>query len=127
MLRSTKEWDVRCPRALARMFPVRRGYYYKVDREQARKIVRILAKAYGINPPIVRPGPPERGCNGQYFEGQIWVHARAHMKSVFHEFYHHLDDETCGKYRSDDRKGGSSSLAWQFADLMFESLRMQRI
>jgi hypothetical protein len=90
-------------------------------------MVRILAKAYGILPPKIMPVGPERGCNGQYSEGQIWVHARAHMKSVFHEFYHHLDDETRGKYRSDDRNGGSSSLAWQFADLMFESLRSKRV
>jgi hypothetical protein len=37
MLRASKQWDVRCPRALVRLFPVRRGYYYKIDRRMAQR------------------------------------------------------------------------------------------
>lgn len=131
MLRATKAWDVRCPKALARMFPVRRGYYYKVDREQARKIVKILSRAYEIPVPEILEETP-RGCNGWY-EGQwhpdgkqhwsrIAIHARGHMKTVFHEWYHHLDSVTRGKYNSDDRK----QLAWQFADRLFDVLRITK-
>jgi len=127
MLSKTREWDLRCPRALMNMFPVRRGYYYKVDRKQARKIVRILARAYGVPVPTVCDTAPDKGYNGTYwYNGErIQVHARCHMKSVFHEFYHHLENKTNGKYDSNDRRGGASSYAWQFADHLFDLLRVQ--
>lgn len=125
MLRKTKEWDVRCPRKLTRMFPraERRGYYYKVNRRQAQKICRALSKIYGVSVPAVSPDPPPSGWNGAYRSGTVWVHARAHLKSVFHEWYHHLDFATRGRYNSDDRQSGPSSLAWQFADRLFDVFR----
>jgi hypothetical protein len=130
MLRKTKTWDVRCPPALKRMFPrsARRGYYYKVDRQQARRICGIMSRAYGVTVPHVMIDRPPPGWNGAYeWQGRgfgvIWVHGRAHLKSVFHEWYHHLDAATRGRYDSDDRRGGPSSLAWQFADRLFDALR----
>lgn len=131
MLRKTKEWDVRCPPALARMFPVRSGYYYKIDRAQARRICRVLAKAYGIEPPTVSAEPPGKGFNGLCWllpggKARIDVHGRGHIKTTFHEFYHALDHATHGKYNSDDRHGGDTSLAWQFADRLFEIFRKTR-
>jgi len=131
MIRATKEWDIRCPRALVEMFPVRRGYYYKVDRDQARKIVEILNKAYGVTAKaVISPDKPENGNNGtcHYRVGYslIDVHARGHMKTVFHEWYHHLEHATRGVYNSSDRKGGPSSLAWQFADRLFDKLRSKK-
>lgn len=132
MLRASREWDVRCPKALARMFPVRKGYYYKVDRQQAQRICRLLSKAYGITTPTIGVEGPERGNNGECWylpnsrQSLIKVHARAHIKSVFHEWYHSLDYATKGKYRSDDRRGGPSSLAWQFADRLFEVFRVMK-
>lgn len=125
MLRKTRTWDVRCPAALARLYPrsMRRGYYYKVTREEAQEICRLLSKEYGVPTPRVMPTAPTHGCNGQALPGKIWVHGRAHMKSVFHEWYHTLEWATDGRYDSSDRKGGPSSLAWQFADQMFDALR----
>ena len=107
------------------MFPVRRGYYYKVDRAQAQRIVALLAAAYKVRAPVVQPDRPSwPGANGEYQHGgKIWVHTRGHMKTPIHEFYHHLDWCTRGKYDSNDRKGGPSSLAWQFADMVFEKFR----
>lgn len=124
MLRN-KQWDVRCPKALTRMFPraMRRGYYYKVDRRQAQRICALLSKAYGVSTPVVQANGPPTGWNGAYQDGRVWVHARAHLKSVFHEWYHHLDDATHGRFNSDDRNGGDSSLAWQFADRLFDVFR----
>lgn len=139
MLKASKTWDVRCPMALARMFPVRRGYYYKVDRMQARKIVSILSRAYNVTVPTILEETP-KGCNGWYqvarprntathrvlttfVYGKIAVHARGHMKTVFHEWYHHLDAATGGKYDSDDRK----QLAWEFADRLFDKLRQTKV
>jgi len=124
MLRQTKTWDVRCPQGLARMFPraKRKGYYYKVDREQAQEICRLLSKEYGVPVPKVQPETPV-DCNGAALPGKVWMHGRAHMKTVFHEWYHTLEWYTKGKYNSHDRQGGPSSLAWQFADRMFDALR----
>lgn len=128
MIRSTREWDIRCPRSLTRLFPVRAGYYYKVDREQAQKIVRTLAKCYAVPVPFIASKLPPKGCNGMYDPRicTIYIHGRGHIKTVFHEFYHHLDDMTDGRYSSSDRQGGDTSLAWQFADRLFEVFRKQR-
>jgi len=122
MLRATKTWDVRCPKELKQMFRApRRGYWFKVDRATARTVVRILAKAYGVRPPSVTDFGPDAGCNGQYGGGKIYMYARGHLKTVFHEFYHHLDEATGGRYDSDDDK----QHAWNFADLMFNELRTE--
>lgn len=130
MLRANKSWDVRCPAALQRMFPKakRSGYYYKVDRVQARKIVSILSRAYCVSVPVVTEEHPV-GCNGwcestyhapaKAYYSKIAVHARGHMKTVFHEWYHHLDAATLGKYNSSDAK----QYAWEFADRLFDALR----
>lgn len=129
MLRKGKTWDVRCPKKLARMFPQaeRHGYYYKVTRRQAQQICAALSKEYGVCVPVVAAYNPPRPNNGRCcWDGKnssIEIHGRAHLKSVFHEWYHHLDFSTRGKYRSDDRQGGPSSLAWQFADRLFDALR----
>jgi hypothetical protein len=138
------KWDVRCPPALRAMFPKekRRGYYYKITRKQAKEIVEILAEAYGVAAPIISDEMPPRGFNGAYRRGrrEIEIHPLGHMKTTFHEFYHYLDEATLGRevegghYLSDDCPGmhkltpitgrtGSISLAWQFADRMFNALR----
>ena len=124
MIKKTKKWDVRCPKKLKEMFPKeeRRGYYYKVDNHTALKIVKILSKEYGIKPPKIAKIERNTGANAMYYyeAKTILLYSRNHMKSVFHEFYHHLDNMTNRKYNSDDRNGGETSLAWQFADLMWE-------
>jgi hypothetical protein len=126
MLRVTKEWDVRCPQALADLFPTRKGYYFKVDRRTAQEICDILSEEYGVSRPVVSTAMPEVGCLGQYGCRIIWVHSRSHLKAVFHEWYHHLDSATFGKYNSDDRSGGRSSLAWQFAEKLFDKFRVTK-
>lgn len=135
MLRTSRQWDIRCPRALTNMFPERSGYYYKVTRVQARRIVRALCRAYGVPTHYIgvsRVSGPPKGCNGQctflpHRASLIEVHARGHIKTVFHEFYHALDHYYQHKlYNSSDRQGGPSSLAWQFADHLFEVFRRQR-
>jgi hypothetical protein len=53
----------------------------------------------------------------------VLLQHRNHIKSVFHEFYHHLDNMTGGKYDSNDRQGGSTSLAWIFAEKLWQEFR----
>lgn len=134
MIRSTSKWDVRCPRTLTRQFPERTGYYYRVTRVQARRVVRALCRAYDV--PVHKvclslntgPGAELNGCCTFLPDGAsiIEIHGRAHLKTVFHEFYHSLDHYTGGKYNSSDKQGGDASLAWQFADRLFEVFRHQR-
>jgi hypothetical protein len=118
---------VRLPRTVAKMFPraVRRGYYYKINRKQAQRICNALSKEYGIRAPTVALDMSPHGANAYYFPDSetVCVWPRSHMKSTFHEWYHHLDHATRGRYNSHDRQGGPSSLAWQFADRLFDVLR----
>lgn len=115
------KWDVRVPPALVLMFPwrERRGYWYKVNRDTAREVVRHLAHAYGIEAPLVDERRPQH--NGLYVlrTRTISIHARGHLKTVFHEFYHHLDNMTGGEFRSDDHH----HLAWAFADKLWDALK----
>lgn len=123
MLRLTKQWSILCPDALKLLLSPRRGYWFKVDRAKAQVICDILSEVYNIRKVKVQPVPPEDGCYGQYSQGKIWLHGRAHIKSVFHEWYHHLDYCTKGAFDSNDRCGGPSSYGWQFGDRMFAALK----
>ncbi len=127
-------WDVRCPTELKEMFKVRKGYWFKVGKDQAEQIVKILASAYGVQPPAVQIFPPKsavlpggRRLNGQYRSRTktLMMHGRNHIKTIFHEFYHHLDYVTRGKYNSNDNHSGPSSYGWQFADRVLEKLHEQ--
>ena len=64
----------------------------------------------------------------EYELNTILLRPRNHLKTVFHEFYHHLDNMTDGLYDSDDHQGGTSSLAWMFAELLWKefSVRIRR-
>jgi len=118
---STKEWDVRCPEKLRRLFPKRVGYYFRVDHETAKRVLRILSDAYEIPAPNLDRLPKGRKEYAMY-NGEnhtVLIRDRSHLKSIFHEFYHHLESATEGEYNSHDRRGGSSSLAWKFADKLW--------
>lgn len=130
MNRKTGEWDVRCTPALRRLrerlayLPngAPRPYYWKVDRKTARRVVALLARAYRINPKLITIDEVSpRGWNGlcYYLPGRrsrISVWPRAHLKSVFHEFYHALDHATGGRVydSADERNRG-----WEFADRLW--------
>ncbi len=115
-------WDVRCPEELGRLFPKRTGYYFRVDHDTAGKVLHILSEAYGI--PAPRLGKITRRSSEnalyEYDTGTVLLYPRNHLKTVFHEFYHHLDNMTDGMYDSDDHEGGTASLAWMFADRLWE-------
>jgi hypothetical protein len=116
------EWDVRCPAQLRKLFPKRRGYYFRVSREKAIKVLNILTRAYHVPAPAIDKMP--RGTTQfamyDYQSRTVFIHPRTHIKSLFHEFYHHLDNMTGGKYDSDDGGGGPSSLAWIFAEKLWK-------
>jgi hypothetical protein len=129
VLKANQTWDIRCPDDLKTLLSPRKGYWFKVDRVKAQQICDLLCVAYGIQQVQVMPDKPEAPYYGQYRgdrggkNAQIWLHGRAHIKSVFHEWYHHLDRCTKGKYDSNDHNGGESSYGWQFGDRMFAALK----
>ena len=115
-------WDVRCPEKLGKLFPKRTGYYFRVDHSTAKKILHILSIAYEI--PAPRLGKIPKGSREhalyEYDTETVLLQSCNHLKTVFHEFYHHLDNMTDGMYDSDDHEGGSASFAWMFADKLWE-------
>lgn len=119
---NTGEWDIRCPNKLIKLFPKRTGYYYKVNHDTAKKVLKILSDVYKI--PVSKIGKITKERKEyamyDYDTKTVLLYSRNHLKSIFHEFYHHLDNMTDGKYNSDDREGGSTSLAWKFADKLWE-------
>ena len=115
------KWDVRCPDKLKTLFPERVGYYYRVNHDTAEQVLKILADAYQIPAPKlakITNGSKEYAIY-MYHTETVLLRSRNHLKSIFHEFYHHLDNMTDGMYNSDDMEGGSTSLAWIFADKLW--------
>ncbi len=121
MKADSRKWDVKCPDKLIKLFPKRMGYYYRVDHDMAKKVLKNLSDVYKISAPKldkITKGSKESAMY-DYDTKTVLLYNRNHLKSIFHEFYHHLDNMTSGKYNSDDRAGGSSSLAWIFADKLW--------
>ena len=122
-------WDIRCPDELIHLFPIRRGYYFRVDLVKAGQVLKTLSMAYAI--PAPRIGRITKGsweyAAYEYENQKVLLCHRSHLKSVFHEFYHHLDNMTDGKYDSDDREGGPSSLAWMFAEKLWEKFKSTKL
>jgi hypothetical protein len=120
-MKRTGKWDIRCSQELIDIFQIRTGYYFKIGIEQATEICRILSLDYKINPPnIAVTCPPEGNAKYIWDTETIEMYSRNHIKSIFHEFYHHLDNKTDGKYNSDDHEGGQSSYGWQFAEKLWK-------
>lgn len=140
MRADTGQWDIRVPVRLLERFPreARQGYWFKVDRATAREVCEMLAEVYQVPAPQVDETNP-KGNNGWYRSwingGTISIWSRAHLKTVFHEFYHHLDFATAGGYNSDDFPGRRSrlartgeptpptSLAWIFAEKLWDKMK----
>jgi len=120
---SNGEWDIRCSNNLVNLFPKeeRKGCYYKIGIDKAKKILEILSDDYSIPPPAVKVGDTD-GHRGMYIpeDKTVVMRGRNHIKTIFHEFYHHLDEMTGGKYNSDDHEGNESSNGWKFAEKLWE-------
>ncbi len=126
---SDRTWDVRCPKKLTVLFPKRSGYYFRVNHDTARKVLAILSEAYDIPGPSLGRLPAhgsERGAY-EYETATVLLVPRNHLRTVFHEFYHHLDNMTDGMYDSNDRGGGPSSLAGMFAERLWKKFAAQRV
>ena len=98
-------WDVRCPEKLRKLFPKRTGYYFRINHDMAHKVLNILSDVYEI--PAPKLGKISKGSKEnalyEYDTKTVLLYPRNHLKTIFHEFYHHLDNMTDGVYDSDDR------------------------
>ena len=96
---------------------------------QNLKVLKILSDVYEIPAPKLGKIPKGSKENAlyEYDTKTVLLFPRNHLKTVFHEFYHHLDNMTDGMYDSDDREGGSSSLAWMFAEKLWEKFRHTKL
>jgi len=123
MKKGNEGWDIRCPDELKELFPKRSGYYYRVGHDIAKKVLIILSAAYHIPAPKLDNIPKGSSDYAMYdYDTQtVLLDNRNHLKSVFHEFYHHLDNMTGGEYDSADNAGSSSSLSWIFAEKLWNT------
>ncbi len=128
MLRESNTWDIKCPTSLIEFFKEKQGsYYFKVNKSEAENIVKILSLSYNIKEPKILVDISvlrDRNCNGMYSPNTETIHMYSmnHAKTIFHEFYHHLDTCTKGKYDSSDR----NKHAWNFAEKLWEEIRTER-
>lgn len=135
MLKSTKEWDIRVTdEIVAKVFskdvlpwyrPDHKGRaWYRCNAASAKVLADLICEAYGASRIARVEQFKGKACYGWYNSRNetIGIRPASHIKTVIHEVYHHLDYST-GLYDSDDRRGGSTSLAWRFAELYWEALR----
>ncbi len=118
-------WDVRCSDKIRNMFERSKPYYWKINKDQALELLKEFCNLYKIREPELKVISLSKKCNYvaiYYWDTEmIGMYSRNHIKSIAHEFYHHLDKCTRGKYNSDDRRGKENSLAWIFADKFWKS------
>lgn len=128
MLRESNTWDIKCPESLINFFKEKKGsYYFKVNKTEAENIVKLLSISYNIKEPKVLVDIKllkNESCNGMYYPSNetIYMYSMNHAKTIFHEFYHHLDKVTNGKYNGSDRHNYS----WIFAEKLWEIIRTKR-
>lgn len=116
-------WDIRCPGSLFKLRDsLKANTNYKVDAAIAKQIIELLARAYHVKRCQVKAGSARKN---KLFKGLDCVYTapvragdrptlfvrRAHVRSVFHEFYHHLEYITDGRYNSSDRLGHAQEYA----------------
>lgn len=122
-------WDIRLTPALRRMvLGATHGIFHsrgiRTNKAGAVAIAAQLAKAYKVRCPSIVVDVKalrQRGANAMYyFSGEVIVmYGTNHVKSIFHEFYHHLDNVTHGKYHSSDRY----KFAWEFAERLYAKIK----
>jgi len=121
-------WDIRCTKELVDMFPKRTNYdYYLIDISMARRVCDTLSRAYSIATPNVIFDSSVLSYGKYNFKRRtILLHEKNRIRTVFHEFYHHLDNMTMGEYDSNDRDGRSTSLARHFSIKMLDEFKRMK-
>lgn len=131
---STRSWDIRISKAFIHWYQKLKdnrtnNYFYKLNISQSRELVGILARTYGVVPPTVDINVKclkKNNAVGMYWyletpphpAKMIYLYPRSHIKTVIHEFYHHLENVT-RKYNSSDEL----KYAHMYADKMYDKLR----
>jgi hypothetical protein len=127
------KWDIRATPELMTFYnslKPRGPYFYKLGLEDVKTCVSILANAYGvICPKVVVNNSGVRRMRARAFYNKpshtINMCTRNHIKTIFHEFYHHLEEVTNGIYRSGTAKASEHKYSHQFADILYDDLRQK--
>ena len=130
MLVKTREWDIRITTQMIDFYKKIKeegAYFYKLNILNSRKIIELLCDAYEISyPESIRVNVyflRKNNCNACYFNNtsEIYLYPRTHILTPIHEFYHHLEIMSGGKYDSSDDKNYASV----FSHKLYDELRTQ--
>ena len=129
MLKEIKNWDIKITQEMVDYYKELKktggNYFYKLNKEQAKRWVEMLCAAYEISvvPKILVDKKALASCEacGLYVPSNqtIYMNGRSHILTIIHEFYHHLDNITGGKYDSSDAKQYASA----YSHKMYDELR----
>ena len=128
-------WDLRVTKDMVDFYNKTKkegnNYFWNFNLSSAITLFDLLSKAYQVNKPDLLSctkkvnqigiNPLTGKRTRAYYEidtKRITMRARNHIKTIIHEFYHHLDNVT-GLYNSSDEL----CLANKYADKMYEILR----
>jgi len=131
MIVESKEWDIRITTDMIDFYnKIKReegAYFYKLTLSNSKKIIELLCDAYLISYPesivVNVPFLRKNNCCGCYFfsRSEIYLYPRTHILTPVHEFYHHLEVMSGGKYDSSDERNYASL----FSHKLYDELRTQ--
>ena len=133
-------WDLKVSKQMIYFYNTTKkngnNYFWNFNLEKAVQLVKILSESYSIRVPKVVSNTKvlkELGkkywgttklCGAYFNDNQtIYMRTRNHIKTIIHEFYHHLDNMTNGMYNSSDTK----YYAHIFAEKMYTLIRSGKI
>jgi len=125
------KWDIRVSQELMTFYnslKPRGPYFYKLKLADAEQCVSILANSYGVScPKVVVNNSGVKRIRARAFYNKpsktINMCTMNHIKTIFHEFYHHLEEVTNGIYRSGTAKASEHKYSHEFADIIYDDLR----
>ena len=139
---NTFVWDIRMPKELKEYYNSlktiglqnKNTYFYKLNIEQAAIVVSLLSDIYNIPAPkLVVDIKYLKNCNALSVTkyglntSTIYMYPKNHIKTLFHEFYHHLDDRTSKINRTYVSYGGRDDMyhqfSFDFADKLYDLVR----
>jgi hypothetical protein len=114
------------------------SYYWVLSEFDSTRLLELVCSAYGVRVPRLEFNscrPSQRRPLYDWNSGVITVRHVCYGKSMLHAFYHHLDNATAGRYRSDcllhptsvERGYESHQLAYEFAQKFWEITRAQAV
>ena len=138
-MKFNRTWDLKVSKEMIDFYNLTKkngnNYFWNFNREKAIQLVKILSETYQVSVPKVVTNTKHLNdygkkwygggvCGMYYYKSQtIIMRTRNHLKTIIHEFYHHLDNMTNGMYNSSDEL----RYAHMFAEKMYSLIRTGKI